>query len=78
MAQVSIPTLNTKVSIGSATLAPVAALASVSSNQVPVFIDHVKNVTVGEEPVYLVHMKDGTWAYIKQSLLTQSGGTVVI
>jgi hypothetical protein len=59
--------------------APSVNLVVSSTTQVPQFIEHA-NVwnTAGEEPVYLVRMRDGTYAYLKESAITSSGGTKVI
>ena len=73
------PALNTKTSSGSGNSAPSVALVTSSTTQMPVHIEHQLLVTTqGEQAQYLVHMKDGTWVYLPQNLLTQSGGKVVI
>ena len=59
-------------------VAPSVTLVTPSKTQVPTHIVHSINNTAGEEPLYLVHMKDGTYVYLKQSLLSQSGGVVNI
>ena len=73
---VATPKLSSTVAFPNAVAA--VALATPSTTQVPVAIYHARAVTAGEEPLYLVKMKDGTCAYIKESLLTQSGGIVSI
>ena len=79
MATVQAPKLTTKSTVGSAVSAPSVALATPSTTQIPVSIDHSHQVTTaGEQPLYLVHMKDGTWVYMPENLLTQTGGKVVI
>ena len=79
MATVIQPILNTKTTTGNGTQAPTVALVTFSTTQIPVLIEHAyANQTAGEQPLYLVHMKDGTWVYLPQNLLTQSGGKVVI
>jgi hypothetical protein len=74
---VSVPKLNTKTSVGTPTTAPAVKLVTASTTQVPVMIEHVLNQTVGEEPLYLVRMRDNTLVYVKESLLTQNGGIVM-
>lgn len=61
-----------------ATSAPAVSLVTPSTTQVPTHIVNSYGQTCGEEPLYLVHMKDGTYAYLKESLLTQSGAVVVV
>ena len=78
MATKSTPILNTKVSSGSSNTAPAVMLKTSSTTQVPVHIEHVFNPSVGDEPKYLVKMRDGTLAYVAESLLTQNGGVVKI
>jgi len=73
-----IPQLNTNVSLGVAQKAPTVSLATPSSTQIPVYVVNAVATSAGEEPLYLVRMRDGTYAYIKESLLTQDGGMVKV
>lgn len=59
----------------SGNMGPSVALVTPSKTQIPTHIVQSQCVTAGEEPLYLVHMTDGTYVYIKESLLSQSGGT---
>jgi hypothetical protein len=72
----AVPKLTTTVAAPSQ--APVVALTSPSTTQVPVCVLHSNVLSAGEEPLYLVKMKDGTCVYLKESLLSQSGGTVQV
>ena len=73
MSKNQTPKLTTTVT--SFTKSPVQ-LATPSTTQTPVAIEHGVVFSAGEEPQYLVQMKDGTRVYMKESLLTQSGGSV--
>ena len=53
--------------------APAIALITPSTTQIPVHAETVQTLTEGEQPLVYCHMKDGTWAYIPQNLLTQTG-----
>jgi len=80
-AAAKIPVLKTATNMSnneSSSHAPSVALVTSSTTQVPVCIIHAISVTAGEEPLYLVKMKDGTFAYIRESLLTQSGSIVIL
>lgn len=76
---VAQPTLNTKTTTGSGTQSPTVALVTASTTQIPTHIDHAcQFTTAGEQPQYLVHMKDGTWVTMPQNLLTQVAGTIKV
>jgi hypothetical protein len=74
------PYINTKTDTQSLTILnnfPVPALIN-PNGQLVVHAEHTLNSTAGETPKILCHMKDGTWAYIPQDQLVNTGVFVKI
>lgn len=72
------PQLNTIASLNVSQKAPTVSLSTPSSTQIPVYVVSAVTTSDNEEPLYLVRMRDGTYAYIKESFLTQDGGMVKV
>lgn len=57
--------------------APANYANSIQNIQSPtIHVVHSIGVSNNEEPLYLCRLKSGGYAYIRESLLTQEGGTV--
>lgn len=70
--------LNTESKLQDLSKAPAMQLKTSSVTQVPIFSLHDISLSVGDEPLYFTSMRDGTFAYIKESLLQQGMSIVKI